>query len=586
MRKARAREIPEMARKRRTAELSRLVGAPGTLPARRRQARAGLRADADREPAGLLSRPSVRASLFVELFTWAPMACVILDLQGVVREVNARAAELLGLSPQRLVGRPLGEFFSGADRGMLFAHLQRVRSGEGRIEDEATLRTAAGRRIPIRIATHRCPRVSDEICWTVLTDLSEHRRLLEARRRAAERQREAEHERLTARSRAEAKDQFLATLSHELRTPLAPALMAASVLDTLASLPHDARTLVETIRRNIEIEVRLIDDLLDVTRIVRQKLQIERTPVEVHELLRESRETWSGAAQARQIQVVLDARAHRSWVNADPVRLRQVFWNLLDNAIKFTPPRGQVTVTTVNDEQGHIRVAVRDTGVGIDPRILPSLFVPFEQAGRQRFNRGLGLGLAICQGIVDAHGGRFRGSSEGLGRGAVFELELTTVEPPAERRPAAAMIERQASAPLRVLVIEDHADSAETLRLLLASAGHRVEVAGSVAAALERAGAGWDIIISDLELPDGTGYEIARRMHALPDRPRLIVALTGYGSTEDMARSHRAGFDSHLVKPVDPAKLVALLESVARERRRSAGRGALPAVAPRRSRGG
>jgi signal transduction histidine kinase/CheY-like chemotaxis protein len=385
---------------------------------------------------------------------------------------------------------------------------------------------------------------------------------------------EVERERLLAaeRSSREAaeragriKDQFLAVLSHELRTPLTPVLLIVSRLEGSPELPEPIREDVASIRRSIELEARLIDDLLDVTRISRGKVRYDFQTVELHALVRSAMSICCGDDK---LSVSADFAASHTLVHGDPGRLQQVFCNLLNNAWKFTPPGGSVAVHTENAD-GFVRVDITDTGSGIDPEVLPRVFDAFEQGDAARARRfgGLGLGLAISKAMVDAHEGRISASSQGHGQGACFRVELPTVSAPisAGRNPASPPAHPVEQRKLRVLVVEDHPSTLRALSKLLSVMGHEVDGATSVADGLRIADEGrYDLVVSDLGLPDGTGYELMRQLrstHGLRG-----IALSGYGMEEDIARSREAGFAEHLVKPVDLQKLQAAIGRFGMER--------------------
>ncbi|HEX4961840.1 MAG TPA: PAS domain S-box protein [Thermoanaerobaculia bacterium] len=401
-------------------------------------------------------------------------------------------------------------------------------------------------------------------------DVSERRRSQEALEKAHRELQEA----------LEAKDRFLATLSHELRTPLTPVL---AVVSSLAADPRQAPFASELamIQRNVELEARLIDDLLDLTRISRGKLELHRREIDARRVIEHALATAELELAARELRLAvrLTAEEHRIW--ADAPRLTQVFWNLLSNAVKFTPPGGTVTVESwIDGSPRDLVVAVRDTGIGIEPEVLPRIFEAFEQTGRSITRRfgGLGLGLAVSRAIVDLHGGRLTAESEGKGRGACFTVRLPIAALQGDldetgawfsrARPAAPAPAAGAGRSLHVLLVEDHEDTAEAMADLLRLLGHEVTVAGSVAAALAAAGAvhdgasrRLDLVVSDLGLPDGSGHDLMRQLaerHALRG-----IALSGYGMEEDVHRSHEAGFLRHLTKPVDLQALKAAIQQAA-----------------------
>lgn len=371
------------------------------------------------------------------------------------------------------------------------------------------------------------------------------------------------------------KDRFMATLSHELRTPLTPVLAVLSRLETRPEpLAPDVREGLAMIRRNVELEARLIDDLLDLTRISQGKLELRRSPADVRQILHHAIEASARPGPA----VVLDlehAEDTELWTWADAPRLTQVFWNLISNARKFTPPQGTVRVRAWRDG-GEVVVEVSDDGIGIEPEVLPRVFDAFDQGQRtitRRFG-GLGLGLAISEKIVGMHGGRIGAASEGRGRGATFTVRLPAGKPAMppsfpwdavrETRPPPSR-----EKPLHILLVEDHPDTAEAMADLLRSTGRRVTVAGSVAegrAAAEASsgnGSRIDLVVSDIGLPDGSGHDL---MAELARRFGLRgIALTGYGMDEDVERSRESGFARHLTKPVSLEQLESAIRQVASE---------------------
>jgi nitrogen-specific signal transduction histidine kinase/ActR/RegA family two-component response regulator len=358
-----------------------------------------------------------------------------------------------------------------------------------------------------------------------------------------------------------AKDQFLAVLSHELRTPLTPALVAAELLERRTDLPPDVGEAAAMIRRNVELEVKLIDDLLDLTRVTRGKLQLDRAPVDLHETVKHAAEACGGEARAKGLTLALDLQAAPAAVMGDATRLQQVLWNLVKNAVKFTPAGGRVTVRTRRPAGAdRVQVEVADTGVGIDPAVLPRIFDAFEQGGAAvtRQFGGLGLGLAISKALVELHGGTLTAASDGPGRGATFVLALPAAAagPAAPVRPAARNGDGLAG--VRVLLVEDNADTARVMGRVLQGWGCAVTAAGSVAAAAAAAGEGaFDLVLSDLGLPDGSGHDLMRQLAA---RHGLRgIALSGYGMEADVRESLAAGFAEHLTKPVDLERLEAAL---------------------------
>lgn len=368
-----------------------------------------------------------------------------------------------------------------------------------------------------------------------------------------------------ARSEAEranrAKDEFLATLSHELRTPLTPVLMAAEALSADTQLDAETRETLSMIQRNIALEARLIDDLLDLTRISHGKLALRLQTADAHSLLALALEIVREEAQAKGLLLVIDYQAQNTSLQCDPSRIQQVFWNLLKNAVKFTPAQGLIHIRS-RDEGSQFLAEVSDSGIGIAREKLERIFLPFEQAGLANDHRfgGLGLGLSISKSLVHMHGGTIQAVSEGPGQGATFQV-LLPASPSTDSTAATHGTPSpvQATAPLpvagmRLLLVEDHEPTLVVLSRLLRRAGHEVTTAANVASALEAAAAQrFDGVISDVGLPDGTGLEL---MRVLKDLYGLRgIALTGYGMEEDINRAHQSGFVVHLTKPVQFSQL-------------------------------
>jgi len=375
-----------------------------------------------------------------------------------------------------------------------------------------------------------------------------------------------------------AKDAFLAVLSHELRTPLTPVLMSAASLRDDARLPEDARKQLGMMERNIALEARLIDDLLDLTRIGRGQIQLLAQPCDAHSLIGLALEIVRDDAIEKEIRMERDFAARHSGLVADPARFQQVIWNLLRNAVKFTPRGGRIFIRTADEAGEHgaglLHIEVTDSGIGIEQESLGKIFKPFEQLNHRM--GGLGLGLAISRAIVDAHGGTISAHSDGLNRGTTFVVDLPgATEPPEgvadgpnaypESFTARGTPERavQAHAALRLLLVEDHESTLRVLSRLLMKEGHHVVTVTTIAEALAAAEMNaFDLVISDLGLPDGTGTELMGRLRA--SHGLKGIALSGYGMEEDVARSHEAGFITHLTKPVDFHQLQRVLGEFAK----------------------
>ena len=354
-----------------------------------------------------------------------------------------------------------------------------------------------------------------------------------------------------------AKDSFLAMLSHELRTPLTPVLTSVVALEQTADLTDELRASLQMIRRNVELEARLIDDLLDLTRISKGKVQLNLDEVDAHLLLRSALEICQADIDKKNLALVIEFAAEKASLQADPARLQQIFWNLIKNAVKFTPEGGRLEIRTENRE-GELRVAISDTGMGIDPESLPKIFNAFEQGERTQFG-GLGLGLAISKALVETHHGKLIAESEGRDKGstftAIFPLSETSGDAKQNASPAIAVAHKA----MRLLLVEDHEDTNRSLTQLLRRRGYYVQPAHSVKAALEAAAQErFDVLISDIGLPDGSGIDLMAELKN--HHPIFGIALTGFGMEDDLRKSHEVGFNHHLVKPVDLNRLDALIQ--------------------------
>lgn len=354
-----------------------------------------------------------------------------------------------------------------------------------------------------------------------------------------------------------AKDSFLAMLSHELRTPLTPVLTSVLALEQSDGLPEEVRASLQMIRRNVELEARLIDDLLDLTRISKGKVQLNLEEVDAHSLLRNALEICQADIDKKNLSLSTDFAAANVCLDADPARLQQIFWNLIKNAVKFTPEGGRLEIRTQNND-GQLQVQVSDSGMGIDAETLPKIFNAFEQGDRKQLG-GLGLGLAISKALVETHNGKLAAESAGKDQGATF----TAMFPVAEHHTGASK-NAVPSLPavrksMRVLLVEDHEDTNRSLTHLLRRRGYHVQAARSVQSALEMAAAEhFDVLVSDIGLPDGSGIDLMQKLTT--DHPIFGIALTGFGMEEDVRRSHEVGFHHHLIKPVDLNRLDALIQ--------------------------
>lgn len=364
--------------------------------------------------------------------------------------------------------------------------------------------------------------------------------------------------RTSAEASDRAKDQFLAVLSHELRTPLMPVISAAGMLENDALATGHVRRLAAMIRKNAELEARLIDDLLDLTRVSQGKVALQLEPVDAHATVRDVLRACTAELESKKLHLELELAAAEHRVRADPARLQQVIWNLVKNAAKFSPAGGHLAIRSTSDTAGRLTLAVTDQGIGIEPELLPRIFNAFEQGGSDVTRRfgGLGLGLAISKAFIEAQGGTITATSAGQGCGATFTIELPLAHEAV--RPAPVTVAPEPTPGRRILLVEDHEDTAVLLAELLKMHGYTIKIAGTVASALRLAESGaFDLVVSDLGLPDGTGLDLMRQLsvrHGLPG-----VALSGYGFDTDVRAARAAGFREHITKPVSPAVLLRVL---------------------------
>ncbi|UQA56287.1 PAS domain S-box protein [Polyangium aurulentum] len=414
----------------------------------------------------------------------------------------------------------------------------------------------------------------------VSRDLRVQKRLEAERQRLLAREREA---RAAAEEANELKDRFLATVSHELRTPLNAMLGWMRMLRSGQLPPERRERALETVERNAKVQAQLVEDLLDISRMMSGKLRIEVHPLELMGVVEAAIETVRPAADAKRIELSPElGGGGGASILGDAARLQQVIWNLLNNAIKFTPKGGRVQIQ-VERAGASVEIAVKDTGQGIAPEFLPHVFEPFRQAdgSTTRMHGGLGLGLAIVKSLVELHGGTIRALSEGAGKGATFIVRLP-LAPARETR-----VESRAAQPmnleasemecpteihgLRVVVVDDEADARELLATLLERCGAEVKAAASVAEALEAVNSMRpDLVVADIGMPGEDGYGLIRKIRARSpeDGGRTpVVALTAYARSEDRTRALRAGFNMHVPKPIDAAELLAVIASIVPPRR-------------------
>ena len=350
-------------------------------------------------------------------------------------------------------------------------------------------------------------------------------------------------------------------LSHELRTPLTPVISALESLEIEPADTEDTKSALAMIRRNIELETQLIDDLLDFTRISRDKMQLRFAPVDAHLAVSNVVEICRAEAESKRLHVHLNLRANTHHVAADGAKFQQIIWNLFKNAIKFTPEDGEIAIFSSNPSTEILTIRVRDYGIGMEREVMQRIFDPFEQGNRsfeRRFG-GLGLGLAISKSLAQAHGGRLTAESEGRDRGSTFVLSMPALSSAEVLTVPPKATSEASQQGLKILFVDDHQDTCAALEKLLVRRGHLVATTHNVRSAMEEAVRNkFDLLISDIALPDGSGLDLMMQLRAIAKIPG--IAISGFGNNGDIERSLQAGFSDHLIKPIKLDDLEAAIE--------------------------
>lgn len=469
------------------------------------------------------------------------------DINGIITSWNRGAEEVFGYTAKETIGKPVTLLIPPERWSEESSMLNRLRNGESIDHYETVRRHKSGRLLEISLTISPIKDAGGKIIGAskIARDITEEKRIHRELNRV--------HAEVLAASRA--KDDFLATLSHELRTPLNPVLLLSSEAAANHELPPRIRTDFDIIRKNIELEARLIDDMLDVTRISSGKLELRLAPVKLHEILRHALATVQSEIRQKNITLTLKLKAKKQTITGDAVRLQQVFWNLLKNATKFTPGNGKIRVETKSVDS-RIVVRIEDNGIGILPGEIERLFQAFSQGMHPGYG-GLGLGLAICKKLVELHRGSIQATSPGRGGGATFTIDLpvlgngkeSSTQPGAAAPGQLNSPSRKAANAIRILLVEDHEPTRLALTQLLLRRGYQVEGAATLVDARAFASEHtFDLVISDIGLPDGSGYDLMREMRQSRAIPG--IALTGYGMEDDVAKTRAAGFLAHLTKPV------------------------------------
>ncbi len=491
-------------------------------------------------------------------------AVLRLDHRGDVQSWNPAATGMFGYAADEVLGHRADMLYLPEDRDQgLLERKMALALAEGRATDNRWMARKDGTRLRTDgVLTPLDSAAGEPTGFTkVLRDVTHAYEAEQALHAAKEEAERANH----------AKDRFLAVLSHELRTPLTPISNAVHLLEKHATVPQTLANLLPMIRRNVTLEARLIDDLLDLTSIGQGKLNLQFTDVDGHQVVRTVVEMLDEDLRHKRIALHVALDATQAALQGDEARLQQIIWNVVRNAVKFTPEGGEIRLSTHNPSPNEWELACSDTGIGIHAQALPRIFIAFEQAdeGVTRKFGGLGLGLAIAHSLAAQHQGTLLAFSDGPDLGATFRLRLP-LDPataPAAASGTEAPAPRAAHGAMRVLLVEDNEDAALSMQMALEYFGHHATIAGTCADALRRAASEpFDVVVTDLGLPDGSGLQLGRALGArLP-----VVALSGYGSEADIRLSRESGFAEHLTKPIDPEMLHRLLLDIARKPARSA----------------
>jgi PAS domain S-box-containing protein len=508
-------------------------------------------------------------------WTWRALAevadaVVATDAEGRVTFMNPAAGRLAGVSPEEAEGRLFPEVLPLLDET---THQPAGLAWEG-ATCHALLMGAGGPGMERRIEARVEPLANGSGgvgTLVVLHDVTERERAEQALRESEERHRRLEEE-LRRRTEELAgedrrKDQFLAMLAHELRNPLAPIRNAVELMRQVETFDPSFQPSREMVERQVKHLARLVDDLLDVSRISRGSIRLRKEPVDLGTIVQSAVEGARPLIANRSHELEVELPAEPLRLDADPARLEQIVSNLLDNAARYTMPGGHVWVTA-RQEEGEAVVRVRDSGIGVPPDVLERVFEPFVQTAGDSLARtegGLGVGLTLVRSLVEMHGGRVEARSPGLGQGSEFVVRLPALLAAGTESPASEPAVLPQARSLRVLVVEDNLDAAESLATLLRLWNHDVQVVHDGLSALDAARAQKpEVVLLDIGLPGLDGFEVARKLRDEAGLENtLLVAMTGYGQPEDRRRSREAGIHHHFVKPVEPLVLRNLLAGVA-----------------------
>jgi PAS domain S-box-containing protein len=523
-----------------------------------------------------------RQLAYVEaIYATAPVGLCFVDTDLRFRSINKHLAEVAGKSVEEHLGHTLSEILPDLAPAVEPIFRRVIETGEpvlnfelSQVMKKGTTQHFLASYYPIKDRGKRVLGVN-----VVVVDITQRKQIEEDRERLLQKEKAAREEAETA---SQLKDEFLATMSHELRTPLTAILGWAHLLTGGDLGEAKARHALEVIEQSAKAQARLVDDILDTSRIITGRLQFDARPVDIESVFHAAIDVIRPSAEAKRIDLRIEIGESEKIVFGDPSRLQQVIWNLLSNAVKFTKAGGNV-VARLDRVDNQIEIAVTDTGIGIDPQFLPYVFDRFRQADSTPTRRygGLGLGLAIVRHVVEMHGGSVWASSPGKGQGATFTVRFPAISPEAEPPPGSEIGEPHPEQPfeqrpsrlvrrldgVRALVVDDDPDTLEMLRFVLSESGAEVFTATSVGEAIRVLDhTEPNLLISDLAMPDEDGYELITKVRALPQGRGThvpAIALSAYTRPDDRSRAITAGFQMHLCKPIDPEVLVDVVADLA-----------------------
>jgi PAS domain S-box-containing protein len=489
---------------------------------------------------------------------------ITIDESGSIQSFNPAAERLFGYRRDEVIGQNVKLLMPEPYHGQHDAYLRNYLStGQAKIIGigrEVTGKRKNGSDFPMELAVSQFALGSQRFFTGIVRDITERKHMQDQLQQRVDELAQADRR----------KNEFLAMLAHELRNPLAPLRNSLHILRMTATEEPAARRMHEMMERQVNQMVRLVDDLLEVSRITSGKIELRAERIEIAAVLRSAHETIAPLIDACGHQLAISLPPEPLTVIADPVRLSQVIANLLNNAAKYTPPAGQIWLTAAHQE-GEVTISVRDSGIGIPSAMLPEVFQMFAQGDKdhKRSQGGLGIGLALAKHLVEMHGGRIEARSAGAGQGSEFVIRLPLAIPQPSRLddPSRNDSEYRAATRSRVLVVDDNHDAASSLAMLLRMLGNEVETANDGLAALESLESFRpSVVLLDLGMPGMSGFEVAEhaQMRLTGSKP-VFVALTGWGQEDDRRRTREAGFQHHLVKPVELSALQALLSQIEAE---------------------